>query len=170
LGVKGSRRVRLTTSPPSVSPFSRKCGSLDVLQTHGPPLSLKGIALPFNICVTCVIIFSLYNGIVGWNVGIYEILSVWQLYNEKQIDIFRNLSFPNIFPLLGYPLGSLVELRLLTIFYSRSRYRKYSKVSHEISRMQSLSSQAAYFISLDQKFGYCVGRTPALVLMLSQVN
>jgi hypothetical protein len=44
-GVKGSRRMGLTTPSPSVSQLSRKCGSLDISQPCGPSWPVTGIAL-----------------------------------------------------------------------------------------------------------------------------
>jgi hypothetical protein len=90
-GLKRGRLVRLTTSPPSVSQLSRKCESLNVSQSYGPPRPVTWIVLLFTITFHKSN-FSLYN-IVFFFMGARYFLwcKNWiSKYNSYSVQILRD--------------------------------------------------------------------------------
>jgi hypothetical protein len=99
LGVKGCRRVALTTSPPSFSRMSIKCGNLDVPKPNKRPRSVTG-----EYHRRCAFFLALVSSCLQWDekqVCEY-VRSILPLLSDFAAPNVHTLSFRDQLPKLGW--------------------------------------------------------------------
>jgi hypothetical protein len=82
LGVKGDRRVGLTTLPPSMSRMSRKCGNLNISQPYGPLRPVTGIPLLLTYNLLRQILLSM-SSILKQDTLVTSHFTLWPPLNSK---------------------------------------------------------------------------------------